>query len=217
MNLRTRSETGRQLAEILIPLVGEGTLVFALTPGGARVAFEVAQRLAAPMDLVYARRLEVPGRYRSSFGAVTSSTFRLSHSALRSLALPKRYVKALVEHEEHETELTEKAHRGAVSPLALTGRHVILVDDGIADPLIVTAAIASLRARHAATVTFAAPILTPALELAVGRRVDHLAVLDRAEERDPPMICDEFFAQTTWDDVREMVRVSREQSALAAM
>ena len=101
--------------------------------------------------------------------------------------------------------------------MALTGRHVILVDDGIADPLIVTAAIASLRARHAATVTFAAPILTPALELAVGRRVDHLAVLDRAEERDPPMICDEFFAQTTWDDVREMVRVSREQTAFAAM
>jgi len=214
MVLSTRSEAGRRLAEMLAPLAGEHPLIFALTPGGARVAFEIAQRLGAPLDLVSARKLEVPGRWRSAFGAVTPGSVRFSRPQMKALALPKPYVKQLVEREGREARLEERAHRGAVGPLELEDRLVILVDDGLADSMVVSAAITALRARHPARVFVAVPLASPELKRAVGRMVDHFVVLRESDHEPAPLLCDEFFIQTTWDDVRRMVELSREQEEL---
>lgn len=214
MNLSTRSEAGRRLAQVLMPYATEQPLIFAISPGGARVGFEVAQGLAAPLDVVCARKLEVPGRRRSTFGAVTPGTVRVSRPVMKALALPRRYVRNLVAQEEHEAELDEQSHRGAAGHLELSGRLVILVDDGSADPLVVTAVIASLRARHAAQVVFAAPVLSPDLRLAVSGRVDRLVILFGADDPHAPILCDEGFAQTTGEDVRRMVQLSRHQAEL---
>jgi putative phosphoribosyl transferase len=199
---------------MLSPLADEHPLIFALTPGGARVAFEIAQRFGAPLDLVSARRLEVPGRWRSAFGAVTPGSVRVSRPQMKALALPKPYVKELVQREEREAMLEERVHRGAVGPLELEDRLVILVDDGLADPMVVSAAIAALRARHPARVFVAVPLASPELQRAVRRMVDCFVVLRESDHEPAPLLCDEFFIQTTWEDVRRMVEVSREQEEL---
>jgi putative phosphoribosyl transferase len=214
MVLSTRSEAGRRLAEMLAPLAGEHPLIFALTPGGARVAFEIAQRFGAPLDLVSARKLEVPGRWRSAFGAVTPESVRVSRPQMKALALPKPYVRALVQREEREAMLEERVHRGAVRPLELEDRLVILVDDGLADPMVVSAAVAALRARHPARVFVAVPLASPELKREVGRLVDCFVVLRESDYEPAPILCDDFFIQTTWEDVRRMVELSREQEEL---
>jgi putative phosphoribosyl transferase len=202
MVLSTRSEAGRRLAEMLSPLAGEHPLIFALTPGGA------------PLDLVSARRLEVPGRWRSAFGAVTPGLVRVSRPQMKALALPKPYVKELVQREEREAMVEERAHRGEVGSLELEDRLVILVDDGLADPMVVGAAIAALRARHPARVFVAVPLASPELQRAVGRMVDCFVVLRESDHEPAPIICDELFIQTTWEDVRRMVELSRQQEEL---
>jgi predicted phosphoribosyltransferase len=214
MVLSTRSEAGRRLAENLTPWRDEDPIIFALSPGGARVAFEVAQRFGAPLDLISARRLEVPGRRRSAFGAVTPGSVRVSRTQMRALALPKPYVKNLVEREEREAMLEERVHRGAAGPLELENRLVILVDDGLADPLVVSAGIASLRARHPAQLFLAVPFASPELKDAVARIVDRLVVIPESDDQPAMLICDDSFIQTTWEDVRRMIEVSREQAEL---
>ena len=214
MVLSTRSEAGRRLAEMLAPLADEHPLIFALTPGGARVAFEIAQRFGAPLDLVSTRRLEVPGRWHSAFGAVTAGSVRVSRPHMRALALPKPYLKDLVRREEREAMLEEQRHRGPVGPLVLQDRLVILVDDGLADPMVVSAGIASLRARQPAQLFFALPFASPDLKHTVARLVDRLIALRESDHEPAPIICDELFIQTTWDDVRRMVELSRQQEEL---
>jgi len=212
MAFSTRSDAGRRLSELLAPWADDHPVIVALSPGGARVAFEVAQRLVAPLDLVSTRRLEVPGRWHSAFGAVTPGAVRFSRPHMRALALPKPYVKSLVEREEREAMLEERRHRGTLGPLDWRERLVILVDDGLADPMVVSAGIASIRARHAAKVLLAVPFASPELRRVVTRMVDRLLVLREADHDPAPIICDEFFVQTTWDDVRQMLELSRRRT-----
>jgi putative phosphoribosyl transferase len=214
MAFSTRSDAGRRLAELLSPWGDDHPVIVALTPGGARVAFEVAQRLMAPLDLVSTRRLEVPGRWHSAFGAVTPAAVRFSRRHMKALALPKPYVKDLVQREGREALREEQLHRGAVAPLEVEGRLVILVDDGLADPMVVNAGIASLRARQASQVLLAVPFASPELRHAVGRLVDRFIVLRESDHEPAPIICDEFFIQTTRDDVRRMLEDSRRNADL---
>ncbi|HEU5154847.1 MAG TPA: hypothetical protein VFU03_08975 [Gemmatimonadales bacterium] len=214
MAFSTRSDAGRRLAELLAPWGDDHPVIVALSPGGARVAFEVAQRLVAPLDLVSTRKLEVPGRWHSAFGAVTPGAVRVSRPHMRALALPKPYVKDLVQREGREALREEQLHRGAVAQAKLLGRLVILVDDGLADPMVMSAGIASLRARQAAQVFLAVPFASSELKRAVARRVDRFIVLRESDHEPAPIICDEFFIQTTWDDVRRMLEESRRNSEL---
>ena len=211
MSIPTRSDVGRRLAELLSPWGDDHPVIVALSPGGARVGFEVAQRLAAPLDLVSTRRLEVPGRCHSAFGAVTHGSIRVSRPQMKALGLPKPYLKDLVRREEREAMREERLHRGGVAPVDLQDRLVILVDDGLADPMAVSAGIASLRARRASQVLLAVPFASPELRRAVDRLVDRFIVLRESDHEPAPIICDEFFIQTTWDDVRRMLKRSRQQ------
>ena len=63
MLFRDRADAGRQLAAKLTVYAGRpGVLVLALPRGGVPVGYEVAQALAAPLDVFLVRKLGVPGR-----------------------------------------------------------------------------------------------------------------------------------------------------------
>jgi hypothetical protein len=100
--------------------------------------------------------------------------------------------------------LENSVHRGG--PLVLEDRLVILVDDGLADPMVVSAGIASLRARQPARF-FRASLCLARSQAPSPVLVDRLIAL-RESDHEPAIICDELFIQTTWDDVRRMVKLS---------
>jgi putative phosphoribosyl transferase len=59
---RDRTEASQQLARELIGYADRSDVsVLALPRGGVPVAFEVARRLRAPLDVVVVRKLGVPG------------------------------------------------------------------------------------------------------------------------------------------------------------
>src|SRR5438067_708375 len=65
-----RRQAGRQLATALKRLKLEHPIVLALPRGGVPVAFEVAQALAAPLDVVMVRKIGAPGHAELGLGAV---------------------------------------------------------------------------------------------------------------------------------------------------
>lgn len=108
-------------------------MVLALPRGGVPVASEVARALDAPLDVFVVRTLGVPGHEEIALGAIaTGGTRVLNTRVIESLDIPAEWLEAIDAKERRELERRERAYREGRPPPELTGRTVILVDDGLA-------------------------------------------------------------------------------------
>ena len=81
-----RSEAGQMLAEALSGYIGRSDiLVLALPRGGVPVAYEVARKLSAPLDLWLVRKLGVPGREELALGALAEKNIRVLNDDIINL------------------------------------------------------------------------------------------------------------------------------------
>src|SRR4051794_6259739 len=160
---RNRAEAGRLLAERLRQFAGrDDVVVLGLPRGGVPVAFEVARALDAPLDVFLVRKLGVPGHEELAFGAIASGGTRvLNQQLIDSLNLPRETIEAVASRELQELQRRERAYRGDRSPPDLTGRTVILVDDGLATGSTMLAAIHAVRRDDPARVVVAVPVAAP--------------------------------------------------------
>lgn len=205
----TRADAGRRLAIGLRAMITEVPVVLALSPGGARVASEIARTFEAPLDVIPVRRLEVSGRPRSTFGAVADGTTLIISDRVAQLGLPEDYVTAMADLAHREIDLLASAWRGGAPPVSLTGRTAVLVDDGLSDAVAIAAAAHGLKELGAARVVFAAPRASRALGDAIRSECDDCLLLFEDDATEGAFVCDPDFSQTTRLDVRSMVRRSR--------
>ncbi len=205
----TRADAGCRLAMGLGAMIREVPVVLALSPGGARVASEIAKAFEAPLDVIPVHRLEVSGRPRSIFGAVADGTTLILSERVAQLGLPDDYVSAMADLAHREIDLLASAWRGGAPPVSLTGRTAVLADDGLSDPVAIAAAAHSLRGMGATRVIFAAPRANDALCEAIRSECDDFLLLFDDGTPAAAFVCDPDFSQTTRFDVRSMVRRSR--------
>lgn len=217
MILPTRADAGQRLAELLLAQPGMAPVVIAISPGGARVAYEVARALAAPLDFLPTRRLEVPGRTHSCFGAVAPGAALTDAVAVSELDLPPAYIETLVGYERAEMEHDSAWFHGGLPGVPLMGRSVILVDDGCAHQWMIRAAIRALRGRGAERVIYAAPAGPRQSADWLKRETDGQVVLDANPDRQGLHICDEYFVQTTGSEVRRMMAETRLRASRATL
>jgi putative phosphoribosyl transferase len=145
--LKDRTEAGRLLAEALTKYSNRPeVIVLALPRGGVPVAFEVAKVLNAPMDVFVVRKLGVPGQEELAMGAIATGGIRvLNDEVVQALAISKEELDAVAAEEQKELERREREYRGGRPAPDLSGKTVILIDDGIATGTTMRAAIAALR------------------------------------------------------------------------
>jgi len=156
---RDRDDAGASLAQELERYRGEHPVVLGIPRGGVPVAAQVAQRLGAELDVIVARKLGAPGHEELAIGAVTADGARfLNQGAVRSLAVGEGYLDRITARETAEARRREQRFRGAQGPVALRGRLVILVDDGLATGATMRAAARAIRARGAGRLVIAAPV-----------------------------------------------------------
>lgn len=154
-----RREAGRQLGEALRGRVPAGAVVLGLPRGGVPVAFEVAAALGLPLDVFVVRKLGVPGHEELAMGAIASGGVRvLNDETVRELHIPADAIERVAAREQLELERRELAYRDGREPIALAGRDVIVVDDGLATGASMRAAIVALRRLGAASVVCAVPV-----------------------------------------------------------
>mgnify|MGYP005849124225 CR=1 FL=1 len=174
-----RHEAGRRLAWRLRPLAGERPVVLALPRGGVPVAFEVAAALHAPLDLVLVRKLGAPGNPELAVGAVVDGETPcclLNEELVRALGVPDAYLAAEQARQLAEIERRRSLYLGDRPRPSLTGRTVILVDDGIATGATMKAALAAARQAGAARLVVATPV-APADTLAELRELADMVVV----------------------------------------
>jgi putative phosphoribosyl transferase len=159
MSFSDRVDAGRRLAALLGHLVQEPVVVLGLPRGGVPVAFEVAQALGAPLDVIVVRKLGVPSHPELGMGAIGEGGARVVNERIVRLAQVSESALAEVEARER-TELERRARRfrGERPRLSLRGRTAVIVDDGIATGSTARAACQVARAQGAERVVLAVPV-----------------------------------------------------------
>ena len=156
---RDRAEAGRQLAQRVAHLRDQDVVVLGLPRGGVPVAFEVAEKLQAPLDVIVVRKLGLPFQPEVAMGAIGEGGFRVVDRGLVSRARVTADEWQTVEH--HERQELEKQivrFRRGRERVDLHDRVAVIVDDGIATGS--TARVACDIARHlgAVKVVLAVPV-----------------------------------------------------------
>jgi putative phosphoribosyl transferase len=203
---RDRVDAGRWLAGHLEPYRGAHVLVLGVARGGMPVAAEVARALEADLDVVVARKLGAPGQPELAIGAVTANGGRyVNEEYVRELRVTDAYLQAEIERKSEEARAREAWMRGLRPELAIEGRTVIVVDDGLATGATMRAALRSVRRREPARLVMAAP---------VGSRDACAAMTEEADEVVCPRQPSPFFAvglyyedfgATSDDEVRRLL------------
>jgi len=157
---RDRVDAGRQLAKKLTHYANrDDVLVLGVPRGGIPVAFEVAQALHAPLDILLVRKLGTPGQRELAMGAIASGGVRiLNHDLISSLGITQEQLAETIRDQETELQRREQLYRGVRSGVPVKGKVVILVDDGIATGASMLAAIDALRTLQPKKIVVAVPV-----------------------------------------------------------
>lgn len=159
MRFINRVDAGRQLAELLAPWRHESPIVVGLPRGGVPVAAEVAHALRAPLDVIMVRKLGLPHHPELAMGAIGEDGARvLNDDVVRLAGVTEQQISAVESQERIELERRARRYRGERSPEPMSGRIVIIVDDGIATGSTARAACQVARANGAARVVLATPV-----------------------------------------------------------
>ena len=202
-----RTEAGRLLAEKLVQYAGrDDVVVLGLPRGGVPVAYEVAKRLRAPLNVFIVRKLGVPGFEELAAGAIASGGVRvLNEDVVRAIPHADEAIEAVTARETAELERREQIYREGRPPHEFHDRIVILVDDGLATGATMRAAVKALRQSGAAKIVVAVPVGPPDTCRELGEEADETICLSTPEFFQAVGQYYEDFSQTSDEDVRELL------------
>ncbi|WP_037205787.1 erythromycin esterase family protein [Rhodococcus opacus] len=211
-----RREAGRVLGELLEAYRSNPrVVVLGLARGGVPVAWEVAAALDAPLDTFVVRKLGVPGHDEFAMGALASGgaiasggAVVLNDDLLRDLAITPQQLREVVDREGRELVRREAAYRGNRPPLDVTGKIVILVDDGLATGASMFAAIESLRQQEPAQIVVAVPAAPESTCRTLGAMVDDVVCATMPFPFRAVGVSFWNFSQVTDEEVRRLLATS---------
>ncbi len=205
-----RREAGRVLGEALDRrLEADSPLVLGLARGGVPVAAEVARELGGELDVLVVRKVGVPGQPELAAGAIASGGIQvLSERVMGMTGLDENDLQPVVEREQAELERREQAYRGDRPPLDVSGRTVILADDGMATGSSMLAAVKAVRKLGASRIIVAVPTASDEAAADIGREADEVVCLDTPSPYMAVGYWYRNFGQTSDEEVRELLHES---------
>lgn len=202
-----RHQAGEVLAERLRASVGQrlDNWVIALPRGGVPVAVVVAERLHCPLATWSVRKLADPRWPELAIGAVAHgdvTVWRNGHAAeiREAMARQRGWLKA-----QQQELLRRQQLFGDPLPEALQGRHLIVVDDGIATGMTVRAALLSLRLLQPSSLTLAVPVVDRTVARELAPLLDHLEALAMVDQLEAVGMWYESFNQLTDHEVLDLL------------
>lgn len=175
------------------------------------MAAAMASRLGLPLATWSVRKVADPASPEVAIGAVAAGgvvVWRNGHGAIRraTTATTHGWLRA------QQEELRRRQHRFGDPPGdRLRGRHLIVVDDGIATGMTVKAALVSLRQVEPATLSLAVPVVDRAVADELGRLVERIEALAVVDDLQAVGMWFEHFEQLSDEAVLALLHGCRQQ------
>ncbi len=161
MIFSSREEAGRKLGLHLAELGVQPDVVLGLPRGGVIVAAQVARILQRPLDVLVVRKVGHPRHREFAVGALAEhGIILLDHAAMKETHITRADLEEVIAEETRRlSDYQAKFHRA--EPPALSGKTVLIVDDGLATGATAEAALMSAKSRKALKVIVAIPVASP--------------------------------------------------------
>ena len=170
------------------------------------MAYEVAQALRAPLDVFLVRKLGVPDHDELAMGAIASGGLVvINDDVVRGFGIPPQVIQRVAAEEGRELLRREQAYREGRRPIDVTGKVVILVDDGLATGSSMVAAISALRELRPAKTVIAVPAAPESTCRALKTLVDQVVCATTPSPFFAVGQSYHDFPQTTDDEVCELL------------
>lgn len=175
---KNRADAGDALAGTVDLMMTRPYIIAAIPRGGVMVALPIAERLAVPLAVTYARKLTAPRAPEVAFGALDEDgRVLIAQSTVAALGLGPGDIEEAKARVSAEIERRMALYRVPPLARALPGPGVVLVDDGLATGLTLQAAIAYARRHGAREIAVAVPCASADAARRIGQMVDHFASL----------------------------------------
>jgi putative phosphoribosyl transferase len=183
-----RSEAGRLLAAELAPLANRRLVVFGLPRCGVPVAYEIAQHLGAPLDVVLVCTVRAPDDRSRLLATVLEGDppeVRIEPDWDQSQTVSRAWLDAEVSEALHEIDRRRRRYRYGSRPVSPAGRVAIVVDQAIGPGHAMAGAIRLIRDARPSMIVAAAPVAARASADRFARAADKVVCLRREAELGP--------------------------------
>lgn len=210
---RDRYSAGEQLAELLTKYKNDkNCLILGLPRGGVVTAYAIAKKLNLPLDVTCPRKIGAPFNPELAIGAITETGEGVYNwSLISQLGIPESYIKQEVEKQKQIAQHRLSSFRKGKPPRNLTGKTVILVDDGLATGATMKAAITSVKKENAETVVVAVPVSPNDTLQEIGELADEVVCIASPSYFEAVGQFYENFTQVEDDEVEEILHSSSQK------
>jgi putative phosphoribosyl transferase len=181
MLFKDRHDAGRQLAGKLARYAGmKDAIILAIPRGGLEIGYELASILKLPLDIVVTKKIPAPYNEELAVGAVAYGKEVILYDELVQMyGIDEDYLKPRVERLNEVIERRYAEYHDAERPTFpdLSGKVVILTDDGIATGYTMLAAIRFIRKQRPAELIVAVPVSAKDTADRIRMEADELVVL----------------------------------------
>lgn len=210
MMFNDRQDAGKRLAKKLSAYKNQDVAVFALPRGGVPVAREISKYLNTPLNLIFSRKIGHPQNSEFAICAVTETGPLICDRAETKNIDPEWLSRAENKEREEAARRRTKYMPKNTGFKNLHGKKVIIVDDGIATGLTVTAAIGELRTKNPEVIIVAVPVLPNDIKSLLASRVNEVvSVLAPENYLGSVGAYYRSFPQVTDDEVVNIIKASK--------
>jgi putative phosphoribosyl transferase len=177
MKFQNAAAAGAELATRLNEFHGSSqTIVIAIVSGGVGVGVEVARRLELPFELLFIRRLLAPFGPQEVVCATNVGGTLIVDKAVPQTSVSNGLDQAIAGALKQLNE-RERFCRHSRPPVDISGKQVILVDNGIHTGSTMLAAIRGLRKLEVTKIVAAVPVADASSRAAIERAADKVFCL----------------------------------------
>lgn len=157
---KDRRDAGRLLAQALQKYKNhKDAVVLGLARGGVVVAYEVANALSLPLNVIAPRKIGAPGMPELAIGSIMDTGEVIFNKAIiQMLNVSLNYLEKEIELEKQKAQQRINLYRQYAPLPNLQDKTVILVDDGIATGATMLVAIQGMRKAQVKHVVVAVPV-----------------------------------------------------------